>query len=117
MSIAHAELALLRAALGDARNERFVLLSESCAPLHALRCTYAFAFASVRSFVATWPTAERRARFNFGARAAHAANASALPTDVQHWRKGRQWVLLTRAHAAVAYVMSLEKLRCFFSSA
>ena len=42
---------------------------------------------------------------------------AALPADVQHWRKGHQWVLLTLSHAAVACVMSLEKLRCFFSSA
>jgi len=34
------QVALIRAALADraARNERFVLLSESCAPVHALRC-------------------------------------------------------------------------------
>ena len=78
-SVVKAELALLRAALRDARNERFLLVSESCAPVHALRCTYAYLFSTERSFVAHWNTTDRRDLYRFPARAANASGAEADP--------------------------------------
>jgi len=42
VTVARAELVLVRAALADARNARFLLASEACAPLHPFACVYDF---------------------------------------------------------------------------
>lgn len=89
ITVARAELLLIRAALGDKANERFLLVSESCVPLHPLRCIYDFAM-SAPSMVATWPSEERRVLYDFGA----------LDRVVKaNWRKGHQWILLGRKAA------------------
>ncbi|KAJ8599538.1 hypothetical protein CTAYLR_007121 [Chrysophaeum taylorii] len=91
ITVARAEMLLVRAAMQDPRNERFLLLSESCVPLHPFWCVYAFA-TSAPSFVATWPTSDRKNLYDFGT----------LDVVVKkHWRKGHQWVLLSRRHAAL----------------
>lgn len=89
VTVAKAEMLLVRAALSDRRNERFLLVSESCVPVHPLRCVYDFAMTSP-SMVATWKTLERRSMYDFGA-------LDALVK--RRWRKGHQWVLLARREA------------------
>lgn len=92
ITVARAEMLLLRAALEDPSNARFLLVSESCVPVHPLRCTYDFAM-SVPAMVATWATTERATLYDFG------------PLDAlvkRRWRKGHQWVLLSRREAVAA---------------
>ena len=92
ITVAYAELLLLRAALADARNERFLLVSESCVPVHPFLCLWDFLFATEKSLVKTWKTTDRATLYDFADRDA----------DVKtRWRKGHQWVGLTRRHAAL----------------
>ena len=92
VTVARAEVFLLRAALADPRNERFLLVSESCVPLHPFLCLYDFLFSTPKSFVKSWATADRARLYDFGARDAAVK---------RRWRKGHQWVGLARPHAAL----------------
>lgn len=89
ITVARAEMLLIRAALADHANERFLLVSESCVPLHPLQCVYDFVM-SAPSMVATWSSHERRVLYDFGA----------MDRVVKaNWRKGHQWILLARTEA------------------
>ena len=92
ITVAYAELLLLRAALADARNERFLLVSESCVPVHPFLCLWDFLFATDKSLVKTWKTTDRASLYDFADRDAEVK---------RRWRKGHQWVGLTRRHAAL----------------
>ena len=89
-TIMRATVALLRAALKAPCNARFALLSDSCAPLHALRCMHAFLMRARRSFVDSAPSTKLRAKY---------ACLGGL-SDGQVWRSGSNWVVLTRGVAA-----------------
>lgn len=88
-SIMRATVALIHAALKATCNTRFVLLSDTCAPLHSLRCTYAFLMRAQRSFVEHTPSNKLRKKY-----------APCLGfSDRQTWRTGANWVVLTRGLA------------------
>ncbi|KAG0467187.1 hypothetical protein HPP92_018178 [Vanilla planifolia] len=79
-----AERRLLGNALLDPSNRWFVLLSESCIPLHSFCSTYTFLNSSTRSFVDCFddPGVDGRGRYN----------PQMSPFIRPHqWRKGSQW--------------------------
>ena len=85
-SIMRATVALLRAALKAPCNARFALLSDTCAPLHPLRCMYSFLMRARRSFAEHRPSLVLRNKY------APCLGLSAR----QPWRKGANWFVLMR---------------------
>eukprot|EP00897_Mesotaenium_endlicherianum_P003820 jgi/Mesen1/3466/ME000195S02615 len=103
-SLVEAERKMLKYALGNPHNERFVLLSESCAPLWSFSVVYSHFMGSPLSFVQSYdqPGKDGRGRYN----------ANFLPEVTQaQWRKGSQWFEVDRelASAIVADVTYLPK--------
>lgn len=91
MSVVDAERRLMAAALLDPRNERFVLLSESCLPLRPFQFVQRYLLGSSRSFLDMFPDDQWRYRWEMA--------AEGVPAEA--WRKGTQWCALTREHAAL----------------
>lgn len=90
-SMIEAERILLRKALEDPANQRFILVSDSCVPLYNFSYTYDYVMASSKSFVDSFldPKGSRY-------------NPKMAPTiQKDKWRKGSQWVTLIRKHAEV----------------
>ncbi|KAJ0113737.1 hypothetical protein Patl1_02804 [Pistacia atlantica] len=90
-SMIEAERILLRHALEDPYNERFVFLSDSCIPLYNFRYTYNYIMSTSTSFVDSFADT-KQGRYN-------PKMAPVIP--VHNWRKGSQWAVLTRKHAEV----------------
>ncbi|KAI4348185.1 hypothetical protein L6164_008939 [Bauhinia variegata] len=90
-SMIEAERILLRHALGDPLNDRFVFLSDSCIPLYNFSYTYDYIMSTQTSFVDSFADT-KEGRYN-------PKMDPVIP--VQNWRKGSQWVVLTRKHAEV----------------
>ncbi|CAO1945640.1 unnamed protein product [Urochloa humidicola] len=90
-TMVEAERMLFAAALQDPANQRFVLLSDSCVPLYNFSYIYTYLMASPKSFVDSFvDKTEKRYNQNM---------SPAITKD--KWRKGSQWVVLTRKHAEV----------------
>ncbi|KAG6471397.1 glycosyltransferase BC10-like [Zingiber officinale] len=89
MSMCDAEQRLLANALLDVDNERFVLLSESCIPLHNFSTVYGYLVHSKRSFVGAFddPGPHGRGRYNHN---------MAPEVSISQWRKGAQWFEVDR---------------------
>ncbi|CAN7096683.1 unnamed protein product, partial [Brassica rapa subsp. narinosa] len=88
-SMIQAERLLLSTALDDHSNQRFILLSDSCAPLYDFGYIYKYLISSPRSFVDSFiNTKERRYSMNM---------SSVIPEE--KWRKGSQWISVIRSHA------------------
>lgn len=84
-----AERRLLASALLDFRNQRFVLLSETCIPLFNFTTIYNYLMNARHSFTASGddPRKEGRGRYN----------PKMSPTiTVSDWRKGSQWFEVNR---------------------
>ncbi|OAY25730.1 glycosyltransferase BC10 isoform X1 [Manihot esculenta] len=90
-SMIEAERILLRHALEDPWNERFVFLSDSCIPLYNFSYTYDYIMSTSTSFVDSFADT-KEGRYN-------PKMSSFIP--VHNWRKGSQWVVLTRKHAEI----------------
>ncbi|CAI9756628.1 unnamed protein product [Fraxinus pennsylvanica] len=88
-SMIEAERLLLDAALEDPANQRFVLLSDSCAPLYNFSYIYHYLMASPRSFVDSFLD-KKDVRYN-------PKMSPVIPQG--KWRKGSQWITLIRRHA------------------
>lgn len=86
-----AERILLRNALEDPNNQRFVFLSDSCIPLYNISYTYDYIMSTPNSFVDSFADT-KDGRYN-------PKMDPVVP--VHNWRKGSQWVVLTRKHAEV----------------
>ncbi|XP_028772342.1 glycosyltransferase BC10 [Neltuma alba] len=86
-----AERILLRNALTDPLNDRFVFLSDSCIPLYNFSYIYDYIMSTSTSFVDSFADT-KEGRYN-------PKMASVIP--VHNWRKGSQWAVLTRKHAEV----------------
>ncbi|KAJ1266651.1 hypothetical protein BS78_08G168200 [Paspalum vaginatum] len=105
-SVLDAERRLLANALLDPGNGRFVLLSESCAPLFGFPAVHAYLTRSRHSFVGAFddPGPNGRGRYR-----------PALAPEVRRrqWRKGAQWFELARglAVAVVADARYYPKFR------
>ncbi|GJY32353.1 putative glycosyl transferase 14 [Tanacetum coccineum] len=86
-----AEIILLRHALMDPSNERFAFVSDSCIPLYNFSYTYDYIMSTSTSFVDSFADT-KEGRYN----------PKMDPViNVNHWRKGSQWVILTRKHAEI----------------
>ncbi|XP_020553883.1 uncharacterized protein LOC105175291 isoform X2 [Sesamum indicum] len=90
-SMIEAERLLFEAALEDPANQRFVLLSDSCVPLYNFSYIYKYLMDSPRSFVDSFLD-KKDVRYN-------PKMSPVIPK--KKWRKGSQWVTLTRRHAEV----------------
>ncbi|PKA50421.1 hypothetical protein AXF42_Ash013510 [Apostasia shenzhenica] len=92
MSMCDAERRLLANALLDISNEWFVLLSESCIPLHNFSIVYEYLSRSRYSFIGSIddPGPYGRGRYDL----------RMLPeVRIEQWRKGSQWFEVNRKHA------------------
>ncbi|GFP99742.1 hypothetical protein PHJA_002118300 [Phtheirospermum japonicum] len=90
-SMIQAERMLLKNALIDRFNERFIFLSESCIPLYNFSYIYDYIMSASTSFVDSF-TDKNDDRYN---------PKMHLVISVENWRKGSQWVVLTRKHAEI----------------
>ncbi|KAL3636062.1 hypothetical protein CASFOL_020609 [Castilleja foliolosa] len=89
VNMVEAERRLLANALLDFSNQQFVLLSESCIPLHNFSTIYSYLMNSTQNFVESYdlPGPVGRGRYNF----------HMYPTiRLNHWRKGAQWFAMDR---------------------
>lgn len=89
VNMVEAERRLLANALLDFSNQYFVLLSESCIPLHNFSTIYSYLMNSSQTFVESYdlPGPVGRGRYNHGM----------APTIVlEQWRKGSQWFQMDR---------------------
>ena len=103
VTVARAEMRLIVSALRDPRTQRSILMSEAGVPLHPFWCLHTYLFSTDRSFVASWLTDQRRkVLYDFG-----------VEDDLyrKRWRKGHQWVALTREHMALLDAAQYEKFR------
>ena len=89
ISMIDAERRLLANALLDYANERFILLSETCIPIHPLPIVYKHLIFSKTSFMGSFddPGPYGRGRYNW--------NMAPL-VNLEQWRKGSQWFELNR---------------------
>ncbi|KAK6919752.1 Glycosyl transferase, family 14 [Dillenia turbinata] len=89
ISVCDAERRLLANALLDFANERFVLISEACIPLHNYSTIYDYLMNSEHSFINVLddPGPGGRGRYN--------RNMAPL-IDLKQWRKGSQWFEVNR---------------------
>ncbi|XP_023000362.1 uncharacterized protein LOC111494618 isoform X1 [Cucurbita maxima] len=89
MSMCDAERRLLANALLDVGNEWFILLSESCIPLHNFSVIYHYLSRSRFSFVSAFdePGIIGRGRYN---------ESLAPEVNLTNWRKGSQWFEVNR---------------------
>ncbi|PIA61794.1 hypothetical protein AQUCO_00200055v1 [Aquilegia coerulea] len=86
-----AERILLKNALKDSDNQRFAFVSDSCIPLYNFSYTYDYIMSTPNSFVDSFADT-KEGRYN-------PKMDPIVP--VHNWRKGSQWVVLTRKHAEV----------------
>ncbi|KAK4409937.1 Glycosyltransferase BC10 [Sesamum angolense] len=90
-SMIQAERILLQNALMEHLNERFLFLSDSCIPLYNFSYTYDYIMSASTSFVDSFADT-KEGRYN---------PKMHLVIPVENWRKGSQWVVLTRKHAEI----------------
>ncbi|GMH16654.1 hypothetical protein Nepgr_018495 [Nepenthes gracilis] len=90
-SMIQAERILLESAIVDPYNERFVFLSDSCIPLYNFSYIYDYIMSTATSFVDSFADT-KEGRYN-------PMMHPIIP--IHNWRKGSQWVVLTRKHANV----------------
>lgn len=89
ISLIDAERNLIRSALKDPRNQRFVLASESCAPLRPFSAVYHYLMSSSKSFMESF-LVDIPGRYD----------PMMAPTiNRTQFRKGGQWFALRRDHA------------------
>lgn len=90
-SMIQAERILLRNALKDSFNKRFVFLSDSCIPLYNFSYTYGYIMSTSTSFIDSFADT-KEGRYN----------PKMYPViPVHNWRKGSQWAVLIEEHAVI----------------
>ncbi|KAL6614086.1 hypothetical protein ACP70R_036356 [Stipagrostis hirtigluma subsp. patula] len=89
VTLMDAEKRLLANALLDFSNERFVLLSESCIPVHNFSTVYEYLVESQHSFVEVYYRNNKACRGRYSRR-------MAPDITLPQWRKGSQWFELSR---------------------
>lgn len=100
ITMCDAERRLLANALLDLDNERFVLISESCAPLWDFNFTYDYLIKAQKSFIGVFDDPGPFGRGRYDERM--------LPeVSLEQWRKGAQWFEVTRELAI--YIISDTK--------
>ncbi|KAF6155132.1 hypothetical protein GIB67_031983 [Kingdonia uniflora] len=99
-SMIAAKILLFGEALEDVANQRFVLRSDSCVPLHNFSYIYNYVMSSSRSFMDSFVDVK-------GDRY-HPKMPSIIPKD--KWRNGSKWIALVRRQAEVKNKPSLDAL-------
>lgn len=89
-NMVEAERRLLANALLDIKNERFLLLSESCIPLFNFTTIYSYLINSTQTHVDSYDLPFGRVRYN---------RRMYPHVHMHHWRKGSQWFELDRPMA------------------
>ncbi|KAI4379666.1 hypothetical protein MLD38_005935 [Melastoma candidum] len=100
ISMVDAEKRLLAAALKDSENQHFVLLSDSCVPLHPFDYVYDYLMHTNISFLDSFydPGPHGNGRYS----------EHMLPEiEKEEFRKGAQWFTLKRQHALIVMADSL----------
>ncbi|KAG6515345.1 hypothetical protein ZIOFF_025756 [Zingiber officinale] len=100
ISMVEAEKRLLANALQDPDNQHFVLLSDSCIPLHKFNYVYDYLMGTNISFIDSFwdPGAHGNARYT----------EHMLPEiEEKDFRKGSQWFSMKRQHALIVMADSL----------
>jgi len=94
-----AEMKLLEAALKEERNQKFVLLSESCIPIHPPEVVYAQAIHESKSRINACLD-----MFDYGRLELWRWKVKMETQFLKkgHWRKSQQWYILNRDHAELA---------------
>ncbi|KAL8138219.1 hypothetical protein V2J09_004220 [Rumex salicifolius] len=100
VSMIDAERRLLANALRDPDNEQFVLLSDSCVPLHDFDYVYHYLLYTNVSFVDSFidPGIHGNARYS---------EHMYPEIEEKHFRKGAQWFTLKRQHALITMADNL----------
>lgn len=96
-SMVDAQRALLSAALEEPRNQRMVMLSDSCVPLYPPQVVYLQTLREHQSRINACK-GDRADDHKLGMERWHDAMAGGR-LDKHHWRKSSQWTTLTRQHA------------------
>ncbi|XP_047322240.1 glycosyltransferase BC10-like [Impatiens glandulifera] len=100
ISMVDAERRLLANALKDTDNQHFVLLSDSCIPLHDFEYVYSYLINSNISFIDSFDDP--------GPHGIDRYTEHMLPEiEKKHFRKGSQWFTMKRQHAIVVTADSL----------
>ncbi|PKA65811.1 hypothetical protein AXF42_Ash017336 [Apostasia shenzhenica] len=100
ISMVDAEKRLLANALQDTNNQHFVLLSDSCVPLHNFDYVYNYLMETNVSFVDCFADP--------GPHGAGRYSERMLPEiEKKDWRKGSQWFSIKRQHALILLADSL----------
>ena len=89
ISLLAAERRLLANALLDFSNERFVLLSESCIPIHNFSVVYKYLVNSVQSYVESYIDPSNHGHGRYSKRMAPEITWG-------EWRKGSEWFEMSR---------------------
>eukprot|EP00210_Caulerpa_lentillifera_P002762 g2641.t1 len=101
-----AEFQLLKAALTDSQNQKFVLLSEACIPIHRPEVIYLQLISETKSrsnACGAFTTNVHLSRWN--------DNMKSSILDKSKWRKSAQWFALIRSHAELVIKENHVKLR------
>ncbi|KQJ84453.1 uncharacterized protein LOC100845873 [Brachypodium distachyon] len=100
ISMVDAERRLLANALGDIDNQHFVLLSDSCVPLHNFDYIYNYLMGSNLSFIDSFYDPGPHGNFRY--------SKNMLPEVTEaDFRKGSQWFSVKRQHALLTIADSL----------
>ncbi|GBG77056.1 hypothetical protein CBR_g23382 [Chara braunii] len=97
-----AERRLLAFALLNPLNQRFVLVSETCLPLHNFTFIYEYLMACPSSFIQSQPPSPPSDYFLSYRWPARYIPMMMPEVRASQWRKGSQWFALNRRHAAMA---------------
>ncbi|KAJ6791558.1 Uncharacterized protein M6B38_244210 [Iris pallida] len=90
-SMIEAERILIRSALEDSLNERFLFLSDSCIPLYSFSYIYDYIMSTKATFLDSFADT-KEGRYN----------PKMHPiVPINNWRKGSQWAVLIRKHAEI----------------
>ncbi|MQL73309.1 hypothetical protein Taro_005651 [Colocasia esculenta] len=100
ISMVDAEKRLLANALQDTNNQHFVLLSDSCVPLHSFDFVYSYLMETNNSFIDCF---EDPGPHGTGRYSEHMSPE----VDKGDWRKGAQWFSMKRQHALIVLADSL----------
>ncbi|MQL95588.1 hypothetical protein Taro_028263 [Colocasia esculenta] len=100
ISMVDAEKRLLANALQDADNQHFVLLSDSCVPLHNFDFVYSYLMETNVSFIDCFEDP--------GPHGAGRYSEHMMPEiEKEDWRKGSQWFSMKRQHALIVLADNL----------
>ncbi|RWR91512.1 Glycosyl transferase [Cinnamomum micranthum f. kanehirae] len=104
ISMVDAEKRLLANALKDAENQHFVLLSDSCVPIHDFDYVYNYLMDANVSFIDCFedPGPHGTGRYS---------NHMLPEIEKKDWRKGAQWFTMKRQHALLVMADSLYYLK------